>query len=80
MAYECGWHIAQVNWTGMNDKVIVENMRSKSKETIKSVMWQHNTLPLVLTAWTKMLLLSLVKSLNNFYSLIINKDGVQSQY
>ena len=37
-------------------------------------MWQHNTLPLVFSAWADN---AVVKTLSNFHSPVTIKDGVQ---
>ena len=67
---------AQVNWTGVNAKATVDFMKAKRKGTHTTAMWQHNTLPLVFSAWADN---AIVKMLSNFHSPVIIKDGVQRQ-
>ena len=69
--------LAQVNLTGTNAKVTVDSMKKTKKGTHKMVMWQHNTLPLVFTAWADN---TIVKSLSDCHSPIIIQDGVQCCY
>lgn len=67
---------AQVKWTGTDAKVTVDAMKTTKKGTHKSDMWQHNTLPLVFTAWANN---TIVKLLCNFHSPIVIQDGVKHQ-
>ena len=49
-------------------------MKATTKETHETSMWQHNTLPLVFTAWADN---AIVKTLSNFHFPVIIQDGVQ---
>ena len=62
---------AQVNCTGANAKAAVDTMKVTRKGTHKtSVMWQHNTLPLVIAVWAGN---AIVTSLSNFILLLTSK-------
>ena len=50
------------------------NLPPQSKGTHKSVMWQHNTLPLAFAAWANN---AIVKSLSNFHSPIVIQDSAR---
>ena len=65
---------SQVNRTGANAKATVDFMKAKRKGTHTAAMWQHNTLPLVFSAWADN---AIVKTLSNFHSPVIIQDGVQ---
>ena len=58
----------------MDAKATVDHMKLRRKGTHDTAMWQHNTLPLVFTAWTDN---TVVKTLSNFHSPVIIKEGVQ---
>ena len=64
---------AQVNRTGADAKATVDFMKAKRKGTHTTAMWQHNTLPLVFSAWADN---AIVKTLSNFHSPVIIQDGV----
>ena len=66
--------MAQVNLTGADAKVTIDAMKATRKGTHETSMRQHNTLPLVFTAWDDN---AIVKALSNFHSPVIIQDGVQ---
>ena len=65
---------AQVNCTGADAKATCDAMKATKKGTHELSMWQHNTLPLVFTAWADN---AIMKTLSNFHSPVIIPDGVQ---
>ena len=67
---------AQVNHTGADAKATCDTMKATRKETHESSMWQHNTLPLIFTAWADN---TIVKMLNSYHSPVIIQDSVQRQ-
>ena len=65
--------MSQVNQTGADAIATVDAMKKTMKGTHATAMWQHKELPLVFAAWADN---AIVKTLSNFHSPVIIKDGV----